>query len=81
MKGPLNNQFYQKDIRGNSVEDITKSITIQNRKMIFILLILLLIPAINLSGLSLSRMKNERKKSGYGKRSVQKIHDPDTGAF
>ena len=26
-------------------------------------------------------MKNERKKSGYGKRSVQKIHDPDTGAF
>ena len=43
MKGPLDNQFYQKDIWGNSVEDITKSITIQNRKMIFILLILLLI--------------------------------------
>ena len=67
MKGPLNNQFYQKDIRGNSVEDITKSITIQNRKMIFILLILLLIPAINLSGLSLSRMKKRTEEIGIRK--------------
>ena len=67
MKGPLNNQFYQKDIRGNSVEDITKSITIQNRKMIFILLILLLIPSINLSGLSLSRMKKRTEEIGIRK--------------
>lgn len=67
MNGPLNNQFYQKDIRGNSVEDITKSITIQNRKMIFILLILLLIPAINLSGLSLSRMKKRTEEIGIRK--------------
>ena len=67
MKGPLNNPFYQKDIRGNSVEDITKSITIQNRKMIFILLILLLIPAINLSGLSLSRMKKRTEEIGIRK--------------
>ena len=67
MKGPLDNQFYQKDIRGNSVEDITKSITIQNRKMIFILLILLLIPAINLSGLSLSRMKKRTEEIGIRK--------------
>lgn len=67
MKGPLNNQFYQKDIWGNSVEDITKSITIQNRKMIFILLILLLIPAINLSGLSLSRMKKRTEEIGIRK--------------
>ncbi|MEY8609009.1 ABC transporter permease [Parabacteroides segnis] len=67
MKGPLDNQFYQKDIWGNSVEDITKSITIQNRKMIFILLILLLIPAINLSGLSLSRMKKRTEEIGIRK--------------
>lgn len=67
MKGPLNNRFYQKDIWGNSVEDITKSITIQNRKMIFILLILLLIPAINLSGLSLSRMKKRTEEIGIRK--------------
>lgn len=67
IKGPLNNQLYQKDIWGNSVEDIAKSIVIQNRKMIFILLILLLIPAINLSGLSLSRMKKRTEEIGIRK--------------
>ncbi len=39
----------------------------QNRKMIFILLILLLIPAINLSGLSLSRMKKRTEEIGIRK--------------
>lgn len=67
IKGPLNNQLYQKGIWGNSVEDIAKSIVIQNRKMIFILLILLLIPAINLSGLSLSRMKKRTEEIGIRK--------------
>lgn len=67
IKGPLNNQFYQKDLWGNSVEDIAQSIAIQNRKMIFILLILLMIPAINLSGLSLSRMKKRTEEIGIRK--------------
>ena len=67
IKGPLNNQFYQKDLWGNSVEDIAQSIVIQNRKMIFILLILLMIPAINLSGLSLSRMKKRTEEIGIRK--------------
>lgn len=67
IKGPLNNQLYQKGIWGNNVEEIAQSIVIQNRKMIFILLILLMIPAINLSGLSLSRMKKRTEEIGIRK--------------
>ena len=67
IKGPLNNQLYQKSIWGNNVEEIAQSIVIQNRKMIFILLILLMIPAINLSGLSLSRIKKRTEEIGIRK--------------
>lgn len=67
IKGPLNNQLYQKGIWGNNVEEIAQSIVIQNRKMIFILLILLMIPAINLSGLSLSRIKKRTEEIGIRK--------------
>lgn len=67
LKGPLGNRLTQKSIQGNSAGEIAKSITAQNRKMIFILLILLLIPAINLSGLSLSRIKKRTEEIGIRK--------------
>ena len=67
LKGPVNNKIFQKGIYGNNAEEITSAIAVQKRKMIFILLILLLIPAINLSGLSLSRIKKRTEEIGIRK--------------
>lgn len=67
LQGPLTNKAYQMNIRGNTVQEIAENMTIQNRKLIFILLILLLIPAINLSGLSLSRIKKRTEEIGIRK--------------
>ena len=67
LKGPLNNKVFQKGIYGNNVKEIASAIAVQKRKMIFILLILLLIPAINLSGLSLSRIKKRTEEIGIRK--------------
>ena len=67
LKGPVNNKIFQKEIYGNNAEEIASAIAVQKRKMIFILLILLLIPAINLSGLSLSRIKKRTEEIGIRK--------------
>lgn len=67
LQGPLANKLNTKSIRGSNVKETEASISILHRKMFFILLILLLIPAINLSGLSLSRIKKRTEEIGIRK--------------
>ena len=67
LKGPENQRIYTMDLGGNSMEDVERGIKINNRKMIFVLLVLLLIPAINLSGFSLSRIKRRTAEIGIRK--------------
>ncbi len=67
LRGPENHRIYQMDVRAGNANSVAKGIKTQNRKMVFILLILLLIPAINLSGFSLSRIKRRTAEIGVRK--------------
>ncbi len=68
IKGPQNHRVASMDeIRGNSEEDVQHKIDVQNRKRIFILVVLLLVPAVNLSGFSLSRIKKRTSEIGARK--------------
>lgn len=67
LKGPENQKISAMDIGGNNVEEFDKSIKIANRKMVLIFLILLIIPALNLSGFSLSRIKKRTAEIGVRK--------------
>lgn len=60
--GPKNHRLYQ-----ISMWDSDKNIEIQNRRRIFLFSILLLIPAINLSSLSLSRVRRRMEEIGVRK--------------
>lgn len=59
---------------GRDAEEILKKIQAQHRQRIFILLLLLLVPAINLSGLSLSRIKKRMEEIGIRKAFGAKRH-------
>lgn len=68
LEGPRNHRINNMaDVRGNDEENFKKSIRIANRKEVFIFLILLLIPALNLSGFSLSRIKKRMAEIGIRK--------------
>ncbi len=67
LMGPISHRTYRMNIRGGTAESIAKEVQIQNRKLLFILLVLLLIPAINLSGFSLSRIKRRTAEIGVRK--------------
>lgn len=67
FRGPHNYQTFIAGIYGNSQEEVADSIAVHKRKRIFIFIILLLVPAINLSGLSLSRIKKRTSEIGARK--------------
>lgn len=67
LQGPFNHRISFSDIWGNSEQEVNDKVKILNRKMIFILVILLLVPALNLSGLSLSRIKKRTSEIGVRK--------------
>lgn len=65
--GPINNRVYSMNLTSGSEEDIEKDIETNRRKKLLIITILLLVPAINLSGLSFSRMKKRMSEIGVRK--------------
>ena len=65
--GPNTHRMRSMRIGGNNDDEIIKNANIQNRKIIFILIIIMIIPAINLSGLNLSRIKNRTPEIGVRK--------------
>lgn len=73
FRGPENHNVIIK-ASGNRNEDIKKMMTSLQRKSIFIFMVLLLVPAINLSGLSLSRMKKRTEEIGVRKAFGAKRH-------
>ncbi len=52
---------------GNSEKEVQDHVDVQNRKRVFILVVLLLVPAVNLSGFSLSRIKKRMAEIGARK--------------
>ncbi|MCD7937124.1 MAG: ABC transporter permease [Tannerellaceae bacterium] len=71
---PTTHREYMGKPYGQDAGGISKNIRIQYRQRIFILLLLLLIPAINLSGLSLSRIKKRMEEIGIRKAFGAKRH-------
>lgn len=67
LEGPKNQQMSNMDIRGNDAEGLKESMKIANRRLLLIFLILLVIPALNLSGFSLSRIKRRSAEIGVRK--------------
>lgn len=67
LKGPENQKVYNMGIYGSNEDELNTAIKIENRKTILIFLILLLIPALNLSGFSLSRIKKRTAEIGIRK--------------
>lgn len=67
LRGPDSHRVYRMNIDLDEPEEVVKSLKTQNRKQILILLMLLLVPAINLSGLSFSRIKKRTAEIGVRK--------------
>lgn len=70
LKQPMNRRVYNLGLSkffGYSANEIQKKIDENRRKRAFILCVLLLIPAINLSGISLSRIKKRTAEIGVRK--------------
>lgn len=70
LKGPVNRKIYNLDFSSNygySAEAVAQMIKENSRKRILILCVLLLIPAINLSGLSMSRIRKRTGEIGVRK--------------
>jgi len=70
LRGPVNREIYNLDfsrIYGYGTHDVERMIKENERKRILILCVLLLIPAINLSGLSMSRIKKRTAEIGVRK--------------
>jgi putative ABC transport system permease protein len=67
IRGPHNHKTFVLGIRGNSEEDIKENIQVKHRKRWVILAILLLVPALNLSGVSLSRIRKRTAEIGVRK--------------
>lgn len=74
LRGPETHRVFNMNIWVSSNEDLKESVEIENRKMVVILLILLLVPAINLSGLSYSRIKKRTAEVGVRKAFGAKKH-------
>jgi ABC-type antimicrobial peptide transport system, permease component len=67
LKGPDNQKINTMDIRGNNEQELKEAIKTANRRSLIIFLILLIIPALNLSGFSLSRIKKRVAEIGVRK--------------
>ena len=68
LKGPENQKVNTMDIFwGSDEQEFEKAIKIENRRSLIIFLILLIIPALNLSGFSLSRIKKRIAEIGIRK--------------
>lgn len=67
LKGPETNQSFNQSMWAENAGEMENNVTQQKRKRIFIFAILLLIPAINLSGISLSRIKKRTAEIGVRK--------------
>lgn len=74
LRGPENHQIQAMGLRGTYDKDMEKAVKIQNRKMVLILLVLILVPAINLSSFSMSRMKKRMAEIGIRKAFGAKRH-------
>ncbi|MDL2256189.1 ABC transporter permease [Parabacteroides sp. OttesenSCG-928-K15] len=74
FRGPASHADYQVTGWASDNEDAAAKIQIARRKSLFIFLVLLLVPAINLSGLSLSRMKKRTEEIGVRKAFGAKRH-------
>ncbi|MDF9831443.1 ABC transporter permease [Parabacteroides sp. PF5-6] len=73
-RGPAKHSDYQLSGWASTNEDAAVKIRVARRKSLFIFLVLLLVPAINLSGLSLSRMKRRTEEIGVRKAFGAKRH-------
>ena len=67
IRGPENHKHNTLDIEMSIVDQMQNAIKVYNRKMAFILIVLLLVPAVNLSSFSLSRMKKRMAEIGIRK--------------
>ncbi len=74
LRGPESHRVYRMDIRVNNPTSLANSIKAQHLKTVFILCILLIVPAINLSGFSLSRIKKRTAEIGVRKAFGAKKH-------
>lgn len=74
FRGPENHTTYSMALRANYNEQVKALAQSKRLKSIFIFLVLLLVPAINLSGLSLSRMKQRMSEIGVRKAFGAKRH-------
>lgn len=67
LYGPYNYRVFAAEIGGWDHKDIGEQVKVLYRKQVFILVILLLVPALNLSGISLSRIKKRTAEIGVRK--------------
>lgn len=74
FRGPAKHADYRLSEQASENEDAIEIIRVARRKSLFIFLILLLVPAINLSGLSLSRMRKRTEEIGVRKAFGAKRH-------
>lgn len=72
--GPYNHKTFAMNISAYSQEELKSKLTVQYRKKLFIFIVLLLVPAINLSGFSLSRIKKRMSEIGLRKAFGAKKH-------
>lgn len=74
LRGPETHKVHEMGLWGNTNEEMNENVKIRNRKIGFILIIILLVPAINLSGLNLSRIKKRTPEIGVRKAFGAKRH-------
>lgn len=74
LRGPYTHADNQINPQTDDEEKIADTIRAEHRKFIAVLVILLLVPAINLSGLSLSRIKKRTEEIGIRKAFGAKRH-------
>jgi putative ABC transport system permease protein len=75
LRGPENQRINSMDISwANNEEEFKNAIKVANRRRVFLFTILLIIPALNLSGFSLSRIKKRTSEIGVRKAFGAKKH-------
>ena len=74
LRGPETHRTRVMNLNGDNDSVISENIKIQNRKIWFIVIVILLVPAINLSGLNLSRIKRRTPEIGVRKAFGAKRH-------
>lgn len=74
LRWPESHRIRSMGIRGNNENEIKENAEIRNRKIWFILIIIMLVPAVNLSGLNLSRIKRRTQEIGVRKAFGAKKH-------